>query len=191
MKTVRDLLAKLKQSREADASLLDRTTVFLGSNLGDGSSHPVKNLPVLLAGGGFRTASTCPSIRQPATALQPLRQHAAAHRHRSRQVRHQHRYVDRLGCRELLAQKVSQRGSRATLTSYNARFASPFVSLPVAPRASRMSHSISRRRLLQAAAAAAAVAANHSALRHPGRAIAQSRNCRLRALAWAARCAVT
>ena len=28
--------------------------VFLGSNLGDGSSHSVHNLPVLLAGGGFR-----------------------------------------------------------------------------------------------------------------------------------------
>lgn len=28
--------------------------VFLGSNLGDGSSHSVRNLPVLLAGGGFR-----------------------------------------------------------------------------------------------------------------------------------------
>lgn len=54
MKTVRDLLAKLKQTQEDDASLLDRTTVFLGSNLGDGSSHSVKNLPVLLAGGGFR-----------------------------------------------------------------------------------------------------------------------------------------
>ena len=54
MKTVRDLLAKLKQTTEADASLLDRTTVFLGSNLGNASSHSVKNLPVLLAGGGFR-----------------------------------------------------------------------------------------------------------------------------------------
>lgn len=54
MKTVRDLLAKLKQSQEADSNLLDRTTVFLGSNLGDGSSHSTKNLPVLLAGGGFR-----------------------------------------------------------------------------------------------------------------------------------------
>jgi hypothetical protein len=28
--------------------------VFLGSNLGDASSHSVKNLPVILAGGGFR-----------------------------------------------------------------------------------------------------------------------------------------
>ncbi len=54
MKTVSDLLAKLKQSQEADSNLLDRTTVFLGSNLGDGSSHSTKNLPVLLAGGGFR-----------------------------------------------------------------------------------------------------------------------------------------
>ncbi len=54
MKTVRELLAKLKQSREAGGSLLDRTTVFLGSNLGDGSSHSTTNLPVLLAGGGFR-----------------------------------------------------------------------------------------------------------------------------------------
>ena len=54
MKPLRDLLAKLKQTKEAGASLLDRTMVFLGSNLGDGSSHSVKNLPVLLAGGGFR-----------------------------------------------------------------------------------------------------------------------------------------
>ena len=54
MKTLRDFLAKLKQSKEAGATLLDRTMVFLGSNLGDGSSHSVKNLPVLLTGGGFR-----------------------------------------------------------------------------------------------------------------------------------------
>jgi hypothetical protein len=54
MKTVRDLLAKLKQSQEEGKSLLDRTTVFLGSNLGDGSSHSTKNLPVLVAGGGFQ-----------------------------------------------------------------------------------------------------------------------------------------
>jgi hypothetical protein len=54
MKTIRDLLTKLKQTREEDANLLDRTSVYLGSNLGDASSHSVKNLPVLLAGGGFR-----------------------------------------------------------------------------------------------------------------------------------------
>jgi hypothetical protein len=60
MKTVHDLLAKLKQTQEAGASLLDRTTVFLGSNLGNGSSHSVKNLPVLLAGGGFRHGQHLP-----------------------------------------------------------------------------------------------------------------------------------
>jgi hypothetical protein len=60
MKTVRDLLAKLKGSQEQGASLLDRTTVFLGSNLGDGSSHSVKNLPVLLAGGGFKHGQHLP-----------------------------------------------------------------------------------------------------------------------------------
>jgi hypothetical protein len=54
MKTLRDFLAKLKQSKEAGDTLLDRTMVYLGSNLGDGSSHSVKNLPVLLAGGGFK-----------------------------------------------------------------------------------------------------------------------------------------
>ncbi len=53
-KTIRDLLAKLKQSKEDGTTLLDRTTVFLGSNLGDGSSHSVKNLPVFVAGGGFK-----------------------------------------------------------------------------------------------------------------------------------------
>jgi hypothetical protein len=54
MTTVRDLLSKLRQSQEDGASLLDRTTVFLGSNLGDASSHSTGNLPVLLAGGGFK-----------------------------------------------------------------------------------------------------------------------------------------
>lgn len=54
MKQLRDLLGKLKGSKEEGATLLDKTTIFLGSNLGDGSSHSVKNLPVLLAGGGFK-----------------------------------------------------------------------------------------------------------------------------------------
>ncbi len=54
IKTVRDLLSKLKGTQEVDATLLDRTMVFFGSNLGDASSHSVKNLPVLLCGGGFR-----------------------------------------------------------------------------------------------------------------------------------------
>ena len=54
LKVLHDLLAKLKQTKEDDASLLDRTTVFFSSNLGNASSHSCKNLPVLLAGGGFK-----------------------------------------------------------------------------------------------------------------------------------------
>ncbi len=54
MKTVRDFLAKLKQTREEGATLLDRTTVFFSSNLGNASNHSTRNLPVLLAGGGFK-----------------------------------------------------------------------------------------------------------------------------------------
>jgi hypothetical protein len=60
VKTLADLLGKLKQSREGGDALLDRTIVFFGSNLGDASSHSVKNLPVLLAGGGFRHGSHLP-----------------------------------------------------------------------------------------------------------------------------------
>jgi len=54
MKLLRDFLSKLKGIQEDGATVLSRTMVFLGSNLGDGSSHSIKNLPVFLAGGGFR-----------------------------------------------------------------------------------------------------------------------------------------
>jgi hypothetical protein len=54
LKVFHDLVASLKRSREGDATLLDRTMVYLGSNLGDASSHSTNNLPILLAGGGFR-----------------------------------------------------------------------------------------------------------------------------------------
>jgi hypothetical protein len=54
MESLRGLLGKLKQTGEQGETLLDRTTVFLGSNLGSGSGHSCKNLPALVAGGGFR-----------------------------------------------------------------------------------------------------------------------------------------
>jgi hypothetical protein len=54
LKTLRDFLAQLKQTQEDEESLLDRTMVFFSSNLGDASKHSVKNMPALLAGGGFR-----------------------------------------------------------------------------------------------------------------------------------------
>ena len=54
MKTLRDFLTQLKQTQEEGDSLLDRTMVFFSSNLADASKHSVKNMPVLLAGGGFQ-----------------------------------------------------------------------------------------------------------------------------------------
>ena len=54
MKVLCELVGKLKQSQEAGETLLARTMVYLGSNLGDASSHSNKNLPILVAGGGFR-----------------------------------------------------------------------------------------------------------------------------------------
>jgi hypothetical protein len=54
MTTLRDFLKKLKETKEEGVSLLDRTMVFFSSNLGNASTHAVKNMPVLLAGGGFK-----------------------------------------------------------------------------------------------------------------------------------------
>ena len=54
MKTLRDFLTQLKQTQEEGENLLDRTMVFFSSNLADASKHSVKNMPVLLAGGGFK-----------------------------------------------------------------------------------------------------------------------------------------
>ena len=48
------LIAKLKARREQGAPLLDDTMVLFGSNLGNANSHDTRNLPILLAGGGFK-----------------------------------------------------------------------------------------------------------------------------------------
>lgn len=51
---LRTLLTNLRNTREGDSTLLDRTTIVVTSNLGSGNSHSNKDLPVLLAGGRFR-----------------------------------------------------------------------------------------------------------------------------------------
>ena len=48
------LLTKLQSSKEEGSTLLDRTQVLYGSNLGNGNNHDTKNLPILLAGGGYK-----------------------------------------------------------------------------------------------------------------------------------------
>jgi hypothetical protein len=53
-RVVRELLGKLKVKDERGTSLLDQTMVLFGSNLGNANSHDTRNLPILLAGGGFK-----------------------------------------------------------------------------------------------------------------------------------------
>jgi hypothetical protein len=49
-----DFLRSLHGTREQGESLLDRTMVLYGTCMGSANSHSNYNLPVLLAGGGFR-----------------------------------------------------------------------------------------------------------------------------------------
>ena len=48
------LLSRMKAKKEAGRSLLDSTTTLFGSNLGNANAHDPRNLPVFLAGGGFK-----------------------------------------------------------------------------------------------------------------------------------------
>jgi hypothetical protein len=54
MRLLAELFGGLKRFREDGETLLDRTMVLYGSNLGNANTHVTTNLPVLLAGGGFR-----------------------------------------------------------------------------------------------------------------------------------------
>jgi len=57
-------LTRLREAREGEESLLDRTMVLYGSNLGNGNNHDNKNMPILLAGGGFKHAGHLAFDRQ-------------------------------------------------------------------------------------------------------------------------------
>ena len=54
MKLLANLFADLKAVSEGGETLLDRTMILYGSNLGDANAHSTTNLPTLFAGGGFR-----------------------------------------------------------------------------------------------------------------------------------------
>ncbi|BDC52446.1 hypothetical protein F183_A47610 [Bryobacterales bacterium F-183] len=56
MRLLADLFKGLKGAQEGGSTLLDRTMVLYGSNLGDANAHSTTNMPTLLAGGGFRHA---------------------------------------------------------------------------------------------------------------------------------------
>jgi hypothetical protein len=54
MKLLAKLYSDFKAVREGGESLFDRTMVLYGSNLGDANAHLCVNMPILLAGGGFK-----------------------------------------------------------------------------------------------------------------------------------------
>ena len=54
MKLFGELLRDFQEIEEPDGSLLDNTMVLYGCHMGDANIHNNHNLPVLLAGGGFR-----------------------------------------------------------------------------------------------------------------------------------------
>ena len=53
LKCLSEFLDGMKQPTENGSDLLDYTTVLFGSNLGNANAHDPRNLPVILAGGGF------------------------------------------------------------------------------------------------------------------------------------------
>ena len=56
MRLLADLFKALKGVQEGGETLLDRTIILYGSNLGDANAHSTTNMPVLCAGGGFKHA---------------------------------------------------------------------------------------------------------------------------------------
>jgi hypothetical protein len=54
MRLLANLFGELKKVREGGDTLLDRTMILYGSNLGNANTHVTTNLPTLFAGGGFK-----------------------------------------------------------------------------------------------------------------------------------------
>ncbi len=56
MRLLADLFKGLRGVQEDGETLLDRTMVLYGSNLGDANAHSTTNMPTIFAGGGFQHA---------------------------------------------------------------------------------------------------------------------------------------
>jgi BMFP domain-containing protein YqiC len=54
MKLLAELFTELKAVKEDGESLLDRTMILYGSNLGNANTHVTTNMPTIFAGGGFK-----------------------------------------------------------------------------------------------------------------------------------------
>ncbi len=55
MRQLARFIGRLKETKEIDgSSMLDSTSVLFGSGMGSGSRHTSTNLPLILAGGGWK-----------------------------------------------------------------------------------------------------------------------------------------
>ncbi len=54
LKHFNQFLFEMDQIKEVGGTLLDHTTVVMGSNFGDSSNHTCNNLPIIVAGGGYK-----------------------------------------------------------------------------------------------------------------------------------------
>jgi hypothetical protein len=57
MRMFRNTIESFGKIHDGDARLLDRTCILFGSNMSDANTHDNTNLPILLAGGGFKHGS--------------------------------------------------------------------------------------------------------------------------------------
>jgi len=72
METFRAFLVSLRDTKDGAGTLLDHTQVLIGSNLGDASGHGTSNLPILLAGGGWKHGQHIAGDRKANTPLAQL-----------------------------------------------------------------------------------------------------------------------
>ena len=72
MKVFGQFLDKMKATTEGESTLLDRSSIFHASNLGNASNHDNTNLPIILAGGGFKHAGHLAHDKQNNTFLSNL-----------------------------------------------------------------------------------------------------------------------
>ena len=91
-------LKKLDSIKEpnSNGTMLDNTIVLLGSGMGYGGTHSNRNLPILVAGGGFKHlghVDTRNSSGKKHAVVQSLRVVASTFWYRTRPIQHQHRGV--------------------------------------------------------------------------------------------------
>jgi hypothetical protein len=81
MRLLAHLFKGLKAVHENGETLLDRSMILYGSNLGDANAHSTANMPVLLAG-GFRHAGPSLLVALKTTASKLVRFRASPNGHR-------------------------------------------------------------------------------------------------------------